>query len=98
MTPKQRIELGEKLVRLVEWLDASPNNGLNDRRLEIEVNVSTSHRATVDLHSGWIAMRPGQSIDDAPLGSRHYGAEGRSLIAALGRLHVPRIAKPRRPR
>lgn len=57
MTPKQRRELGEKLVRLVEWLDANPPGGLSDRRLEIEVGVSSKVRTTVNVWAGWRVFR-----------------------------------------
>lgn len=90
-----RRKLLAKLERLVDWLDATPTGRDQDRALTIEVGVDRRHRATVDLNIGWIAKRKGKSaawnLNNAPLGSRRYGAEGRTLRAALGRLHVPRV-------
>ena len=95
MRPADREALRDKLEALVDWLDANPTDGLHDRTLTIEVGVDASHRVTIDLRTGWLAVPKGfdrrkRAPDSAPLGRRVYQSEGRTMRAALGRLHVPR--------
>jgi hypothetical protein len=86
--PSQRRELGE--------LDACPPGGEQSRTLEVEVGVHTGVRAVVRTDVVWIASPPpGGGKDDGALMERKYDAEGRTLLAAIGRLHVPRVRKRR---
>jgi hypothetical protein len=92
-----RAQLAAKLLAIVDWLDAAPDDGENDRELVIEIGVSSkpNEHATVDLHLCRLAKRrPGQHEDDRALVKRHYGAEsGRSVADAISRLRVPRAAR-----
>jgi hypothetical protein len=89
MTPD---DLAERLAAIARWLEATPRN--HSRDCTVEIGTHTGAHAVVTLSTVWIPRGPVHVPEDLrPLGRRVYQAEGRTLAAALGRLHVPRAVR-----
>jgi hypothetical protein len=82
----------ERLAAIGRWLDSAPASHSRDCTIEIGTHVGA--HAVVTLSAVWIPRGPARVPEDLrPLGRRVYQAQGRTLAAALRRLHVPRASR-----